>query len=303
VPDFLTPEASRIFADFHEKEQIALGVSGYKLDECDNADFTGNWSFPEIASFPSGADGEQMHCLFGQRYQDTLQSVFEKRKMRTYGLVRSSGALAAPYPYVLYSDLYDHKEFIRGLANAGFSGLLWTPELRNARNTEDLIRRLQSVALSPLALINAWYIKSPPWKQVERNANNAGRLDPQWEEVEARCRAVMEMRMRLIPYLHAAFVRYQREGLPPFRGVVMDYPDDPRTWPVDNQFMMGESLMVAPAFAGEPARGVYLPDGGWSPALTEVALTWDPERRSGSVRRSRSGPGPRYEVIEWKLIV
>ncbi|MBZ5617176.1 MAG: glycoside hydrolase [Acidobacteriia bacterium] len=374
VPDFLTPEGSRIFAGYHEKEQIAIGVSGYKLDECDNSDFTGNWSFPEIASFPSGADGEQMHCLFGQRYQDALQSVFEKRQTRTYGLVRSSGALAAPYPYVLYSDLYDHKEFIRGLANTGFSGLLWTPELRNAANPEDLIRRLQSVALSPMALINAWYIKSPPWKQVERNANNADRFDPNWEELEAQCRAVMEMRMRFVPYLHAAFVRYQREGMPPYRGVVMDYHDDPQTWPVDNQFLMGESLMVAPAFAGESGRSVYLPagdwfdfwsgrrltgkqriqikppleqipifvkagtilplaqptlhtddpaswrltvqvygetpsavtlyedDGSWNPSLAEVALAWNSERRSGSLRRSGGGSGPRYEVAEWKQI-
>ena len=119
VPDFLQPEARRIFADYHERTLIAPGVSGFKLDECDNSDFTGNWSFPEIARFPSGADGEQMHCLFGLRYQDTLQEVFEKRGYRTYGLVRNSGALAAPYPYVLYSDLYDHKQFIRGLVDVG----------------------------------------------------------------------------------------------------------------------------------------------------------------------------------------
>jgi alpha-D-xyloside xylohydrolase len=263
APDFLDPQARRIFGDYHEKNHIALGVSGYKLDECDNSDFTGNWSFPEISAFPSGADGEQMHCLFGQRYQDTLQEIFDRRKERTYGLVRSSGALAAPYPYVLYSDLYDHKEFIRGVANMGFSGLLWTPELRNAKDPEDLIRRLQSAALSPMALINAWYIKNPPWKQVERDANNAGRLAPDWESVEAKCRGVMELRMRLIPYLHAAFVKYHREGLPPFRALVMDHPEDQATWTVDNQYMMGDSLMVAPAFAGEPERSVYLPAGDW----------------------------------------
>jgi alpha-D-xyloside xylohydrolase len=263
VPDFLGAQARRIFADYHEKEHIALGVSGYKLDECDNSDFTGNWSWPELASFPSGADGEQMHCLFGQRYQDTLQSVFDKRKERTYGLVRSSGALAAPYPYVLYSDLYDHKEFIRGVVNMGFSGLLWTPELRNANDTEDLIRRLQSVVLSPMALINAWYIKNPPWKQVERAANNADRLAADWEQAEAKCRTVLELRMRLVPYLHAAFVKYQRQGLPPFRALVMDYPDDPATWAVDDQYLMGESLLVAPVVAGEASRNVYLPAGDW----------------------------------------
>jgi alpha-D-xyloside xylohydrolase len=263
VPDFLDPEARRIFADFHEKTHVAIGVSGYKLDECDNSDFTGNWSFPELSKFPSGADGEQMHCLFGERYQDTIQSVFEKRKQRTYGLVRSSGALAAPYPYALYSDLYDHREFIRGMANAGFSGLLWTPELRDARSAEDLLRRLQSVVLSPLALINAWYIKNPPWKQLEREANNRDNLLPDWESLEAKCREVMNLRMRLIPYLHAAFVRYQREGLPPFRALVMDWPDDPATWPIDDQWMAGDSILVAPLVAGQASRQVYLPAGDW----------------------------------------
>ena len=95
------------------------------------------------------------------------------------------GRLAAPYPYVLYSDLYDHKEFIRGVANMGFSGLLWTPELRNGESTEDLIRRLQSVVLSPMALINAWYIKNPPWKQVKRTRTMRTNLSPDWQEVES----------------------------------------------------------------------------------------------------------------------
>jgi alpha-D-xyloside xylohydrolase len=263
VPDFLDPEARRIFADFHEKNHVSIGVSGYKLDECDNSDFTRNWSFPEFSTFPSGADGEQMHSLFGLRYQDTIQSIFERRKQPTYGLVRSSQALAAPYPYVLYSDLYDHRQFIRGLVNSGFSGLLWTPELRDARNTEDLIRRLQSVALSPMALMNAWYIQNPPWKQVDRDRNNAGQFTADWENVEAKCRGIMDLRMRLVPYLHAAFVRYHREGLPPFRALVLDYPKDPKTWTVEDQYLIGDSLMAAPVVAGQRRRSISLPEGEW----------------------------------------
>ena len=72
--------------------------------------------------------------------------------------MRSSHALAAPYPFALYSDLYEHKDFIRGLVNGGFSGLLGCPEVRHAASAEDLIRRLQVVALSPLAQVDAWYI-------------------------------------------------------------------------------------------------------------------------------------------------
>jgi alpha-D-xyloside xylohydrolase len=263
VPDFLTPQARMIFADFHEREHVALGVAGYKLDECDNSDFTRNWSFPELARFPSGADGEQMHCLFGLRYQDTIQSVFERRGLRTYGLVRSSGALAAPYPYVLYSDLYDHKAFIHAVAQSAFAGLLWTPEVRDAASPEDLVRRLQSAALSPMALINAWYIPNPPWKQVERAANKEGRFDADWEKLEQICRGVLELRMQLVPYLHAAFVEYHMTGLPPFRPLVMDWPADAETWTVDDQWIIGPGLLVAPVVAGQTSRSVYLPEGTW----------------------------------------
>jgi alpha-D-xyloside xylohydrolase len=164
---------------------------------------------------------------------------------------------------VLYSDLYDHATFIRGVAKAGLSGLLWTPEVRDANTPEELVRRLQSAVLSPMALINAWYIRNPPWKQVDRAANNAGQFAPGWEDVEAICRRMLELRMRLVPYLHAAFVRYQREGLPPFRPLVMDYPDDVQSWPVDDQFLVGEALLAAPVTAGRTARSVYLPRGEW----------------------------------------
>ncbi len=263
VPDFLDPQARSIFGSYHETTFVANGISGFKLDECDNSDYTRSWSFPELSSFPSGADGEQMHCFFGLRYQDAIQSIFDRRKVRTWGLVRSSHALATPYPYTLYSDLYDHREFIRGVANAGFCGLLWCPEVRDAKDPEDLIRRLQTVVFSPLAMVNAWYIRNPPWKQVDRSANNAGHFAEGWGQLEQICRQFIELRMQLLPYLYSAFVRYHESGLPPFRALVMDYPNDARTWAIDDQYLAGDSLLVAPVVAGERERSVYLPAGQW----------------------------------------
>lgn len=263
VPDFLGAQARSIFGDYHEKTLVAHGVSGFKLDECDNSDYTRSWSFPELSRFPSGADGEQMHCFFGLRYQDAIQGIFERRKLRTWGLVRSSHALAAPYPYTLYSDLYDHREFIRGVANAGFSGLLWCPEVRDAKDPEDLIRRLQTVVLSPLAMVNAWYIRNPPWKQVDRSENDSGHFAEDWQQLAQICRQMINLRMQLVPYLYAAFVRYHQTGLPPFRALVMDYPEDAETWAIDDQCLAGESLLVAPVVAGERQRSVYLPAGEW----------------------------------------
>jgi alpha-D-xyloside xylohydrolase len=186
---------------------------------------------------------------------------FRKRRQPTYNLVRSSGALAAPYPFVLYSDLYDHRQFIRALVNSGFSGLLWCPEVRDATSVEDLIRRLQSVVFSPLAMVNGWYIKSPPWKQLNRKLNNAGQPMEGCEQIEERCREIIGWRMQLVPYLTAAFQRYAHDGTPPFRALILDAPQDKSLRNVDDQFLVGDRMMVAPLFADEPSRKVVIPAG------------------------------------------
>ena len=263
VPDFAGEPARRIFGAHHGTQLIDAGVSGFKLDECDNSDFTGGWSFPDLSRFPSGVDGEQMHATFGLRYQDAIWQQFRQRRQQTYGLVRSSGALSAPYPFVLYSDLYDHRQFIRGLVNSGFCGLLWCPEVRDAVSEEDLIRRLQSVVFSPLAMVNAWYIKNPPWKQLNAKLNNEGRVTEGWQALEARCGEIIGWRMQLVPYLLAAFERYAQDGTPPFRALVLDHPQERSLAAIDDAYMMGDRMLVAPLFAGEEGRKLTLPPGEW----------------------------------------
>jgi alpha-D-xyloside xylohydrolase len=272
VPDFAGEPARKIFGDFHGRTLIDKGISGFKLDECDGSDFTGSWSFPDFSRFPSGVDGEQMHAVFGLRYQAAIWQQFRDRKIETYGLVRSSGALAAPYPFVLYSDLYDHRQFVRGVVTAGFSGLLWCPEVRDASSEEDLIRRLQSVVFSPLAMVNAWYIQNPPWMQMDREKNNRGEIDPDAARLEAKCREIIGWRMMLVPYLRAAFARYAEDGTPPFRALVMDAPGEKALWGVDDSFWVGDRMIVSPLFAGEASRKVVLPKGEWCDFWTGKAV-------------------------------
>lgn len=263
VPDFAGAQAREVFGAYHGSQFVEKGISGFKLDECDNSDYAGGWSFPECSSFPSGVDGEQMHSVFGQLYQRAIWEEYRKRRLPTYCLVRSSGALTAPYPFVLYSDLYDHREYIRALVNSGFSGLLWCPEVRQAASEEDLVRRLQTVIFSPLAQVDCWYIKNPPWRQFDREKNNAGELLPNWQQLQARCREIIGWRMQLMPYLKAAFERYAEDGTPPFRALVLDAPQEKKLQRVDDQYMVGDRMMVAPLFAGEPGRNVILPRGAW----------------------------------------
>ena len=272
VPDLCDPAARQTFGEYHRKVLIARGVSGFKLDECDNSDFTGGWSFPEFAQFPSGQDGEQMHSLFGVMYQATLLEQFRAAKLPTYSQVRSSGALASPYPFALYSDLSSHRVFVRALVNQGFSGLLWCPEVKDCESGEDLIRMLQTLVFSPMAQVNASGFPLPPWKQplLDKNMHNV--LDADWQKLQARAREILQWRMMLIPYLRGAFARYAIDGTPPFRAMVLETPSDPRFADCDDQYMVGDRMMVAPLFHGEDSRNVKIPKGAWHDFWTGQAV-------------------------------
>lgn len=245
VPDFATEGAREVFSS-QQKKLIDMGVDGFKLDECDGSDFTGGWTFPNCASFPSGMDGEQYHSLFGLLYAKTMQNALGDR--RTLSEVRSMGSLAASYPFVLYSDLYGHKEFITGVVNAGFAGILWTPEVRHAENAEDLVRRIQSVIFSPQSLVNAFYLPEMPWEQH-------GCTD--------KVRELFRLRMALLPYLYTAFYDYKTAGKPPVRALVCDYETEQAAQQCDNQWLFGDSMIVAPMIYPEKERDVWLPEGIW----------------------------------------
>lgn len=265
VPDMADAEARRVFSDWHDEHFVQNGITGFKLDECDNSDYNAsNWSFPDASRFPSGMDGEQMHNAIGVLYQQMMETMFRRRNIRTYSQVRSSGALAAPLPFVLYSDLYDHRAFIRAMVTAPFSGMLWAPEVRSCASGRDLLRRVQTVIFSVHALLNCWRIPNPPWYQVDVQANLAGIPMEDAAYYQDECRKLFELRMSLLPYLYSAFAEYHKTGVPPVRAVCMDAPLDESLRGIDDQFMFGRDLMVCPLTLEDGTeRKVILPDGVW----------------------------------------
>ena len=274
VPDFATAQGRKVFLKQNRAALFDRGVEGVKLDECDyQPESATPFSFPLTTAFPSGLDGEQMHSLFGLLYQQTMLEPYQEKGLRTWGLVRNSHAMASSLPYAVYSDSYDHRCFVRGLANEGFSGLLWTPEVRAAGSIEDLYRRIETVIFSPDALINAWFIDNPPWDQVNRDKNNRGELMPEREKVADGVRKLLQLRMSFVPYLYSAFNEYHSTGKPPIRAMVLDWPDDSAARQLDDQFMFGDSLLVAPMFAGESKRRIYLPAGVWYDFWTHTKFT------------------------------
>ncbi|MCG6188817.1 TIM-barrel domain-containing protein [Maribellus maritimus] len=264
VPDYTMNEPRIVMQEHFKKYQFDIGVSGLKIDEVDGHD---RWLWPDAAQFPSGKDGEQMRQTYGLQMMSLTDEIFREKNERSYGLIRAANAGSVSYPYVIYNDYYDHKNFITALINSGFCGVLWTPEVRSSKTPEEWLRRMQTTCFSPMAMINAWADGTKPWS---------------YPEVYKQCQDVAFLRMQLLPYLYSTFADYHFNGTPPFRAMNLEegfgynaevektefnatknpYSEAVKK-EVKDQYMMGKNILVAPLFAGDKGRDVILPEGNW----------------------------------------
>jgi alpha-glucosidase (family GH31 glycosyl hydrolase) len=266
VPDYTLPAPRKIFSEHLEREVVSVNqraVGGFKIDEVDGYD---RYLWPDTAAFPSGRDGEQMRQTYGLLVQRLVYDLYRRRNLRTFGQVRGTNAGASSLPFVIYNDNYAFDEYITAVGNSGFAGVLWSPEVRGGKG-EEMLRRTQAVVLSPLALFNGWATDDKLWTHAE---------------VKDDIRAAILLRMRLLPYLYTAFAQYHYEGTPVVRPMQLvegftaqardesgrlDATANPyaigRVNEVKDQYMLGDSLLVAPIPPGVKTRRVVLPAGRW----------------------------------------
>jgi len=107
-------------------------------------------------------------------------------------------------------------------------------------------------ALYPFARTHSMWLKPPqePWRFGPR--------------VLAIARSALELRMRLLPYLYALFCESEVSGAPVWRPLFYEHPADARAAEIDDQWLIGPDLLVAPVMErGGRQREVYLPEGIW----------------------------------------
>lgn len=264
IPDLTIPAARDLFFGQLKKDQVDIGVSGYKIDEVDGYD---SYLWPDVATFPSGLSAEQMRQTYGVLLQRYSTELYHARNQRTFGLVRGSNAGAVSFPFVIYNDYYKHEDFITALINSGFAGVLWTPEVRASQSGEEWLRRFQTVIFSPMAMINAWASGTKPWS---------------YPEVAEKVKKLALLRMQMMPYWYTEFAKYHFEGTPPFRAVNLEEGfsmewkkeaanknleenpyEEAAAKEIKDEYMAGEYLLVAPLFTGQTSRKVMLPKGKW----------------------------------------
>ena len=131
--------------------------------------------------------------------------IYRGLNLRTLGQVRGTNGGASSFPFVIYNDNYDFNEYITAVANTAFAGVLWSPEVRGG-DGEDMLRRIQAVCFSPLALFNGWATDTKLWTHAE---------------VADGIRDAIVLRMRLLPYWYTAFAQYHEQGTPVVRPLAL----------------------------------------------------------------------------------
>jgi alpha-glucosidase (family GH31 glycosyl hydrolase) len=93
----------------------------------------------------------------------------------------------------------------------------------------------------------------------------------QWERdaaTTAHFRRWTRFHMQLVPYLMSSIDAFEREGLPLFRMIALDYPDEAWAWTTIDEYLLGDRILVAPIVVqGATSRSVKLPAGTWIPLL------------------------------------
>lgn len=83
------------------------------------------------------------------------------------------------------------------------------------------------------------------------------------EEALRLFRDYVRLRYRLVPYLYSYASLAARTGLPIMRPMLLEFPDDPNTYHLDLQYMLGAELLVAPVYNSSGRRPIYFPAGRW----------------------------------------
>jgi alpha-D-xyloside xylohydrolase len=88
------------------------------------------------------------------------------------------------------------------------------------------------------------------------------------EEAVDVLRKFTKLKCSLMPYLYQAARQAHEKGTPMLRAMLLEFPDDPACDYLDRQYMLGDSLLVAPVFSQDGRVNYYVPEGVWTHLLT-----------------------------------
>ncbi|HET8842920.1 MAG TPA: TIM-barrel domain-containing protein, partial [Ktedonobacteraceae bacterium] len=264
-PDFINPQAREWWGDEH-RPLVDVGVAGVWCDMNEPALF-----LPLNSTMPPdvvhhGEVGPRLHMQVHNAYGSLMVQATRE------GLLRLQP---------------DQRPLV--ISRAGYAGvqrhaLIWTGDnLSTWEHFYTSVAQLQNLGLSGVGWVGVdvggFYFHSSGellarWTEFglfqpfcRNHSEKQTRPQEPWvfgEPYKTICRTMLQFRQRLIPYLYTLFEECHRTGAPLLRPLFWAYPDDEATYALEDEFLCGDALLVAPITRpGAEYRHVYIPQGDW----------------------------------------
>lgn len=280
-PDFTSDEVRHWWGS-QTQHLLQQGIRGIWNDMNEPASFHG--PLPDDVMFRSGRESrmhKEVHNVYGHLMaKATYEGLEEQDGKRPFVITRACYSGSQKYTTAWTGDnqsIWAHlKMSVPQLLNLGLSGmpLVGTDIGGFGSNTtpELLSRWIEASCFAPLFRNHCakYSRRQEPW-----------RFDEETLDIN---RKYIRLHYKFLPYLYDLCYQESKTGLPILRPLVMHYQKDKNTWECNDEYLVGEHLLVAPVTdQGVRARAVYLPKGVW-------VDYWTGERIQGGKNILRDAP-------------
>lgn len=255
IVDFTNPAAREWYSSKLEA-LMDMGVDCFKTDFGER--------IPTDCVYFDGSDPVKMHNYYTYLYNKTVYEVIKKKKGEKEAILFARSATAGGQKFPVHwggdcwSDYESMEESLRGglsLTSSGFG--FWSHDIGGfeSTSTPDVYKRWCAFGLlSTHSRLHGSTSYRVPWAYDE-------------EAVEV-VRFFARLKASLMPYLYRNAIETSRTGVPMMRSMVLEFTEDKNCAYLATQYMLGDSLLVAPIFNENSMAEYYLPEGSWTDFLT-----------------------------------
>lgn len=255
IVDFTNPDAVEWYKDKLRK-LLDMGVDCFKTDFGER--------IPTDVVYHDGSDPVLMHNYYTYLYNKAVFEVLEEKRGRNEAVLFARSATAGGQKFPVHwggdcSANYDSMaETLRGGLSLCLSGFgFWSHDISGFERT------------APPDIYKRWTAFGLLSSHSRLHGNESYRVP--WlfdEEAVDVLRFFTKLKCRLMPYIYSAACEAAYKGIPTMRAMFLEFPDDPTCLYLDRQYMLGESLLVAPIFNNESTVQYYLPAGKWTNVIS-----------------------------------
>ncbi len=262
--DFTNPEAVLWYQE-KLRRLLRMGAAAIKTDFGECIDMEADYAGMKAAS---------LRNLYALLYQKAAAEVTEEVHGWSLVWARAGWAGCQRYPLHWGGDCactWDGMAgSLRGGLHLGVSGFLfWSHDVPGFHGVPDFMNSRPSETL---------YVRWTQFGVLSSHLRYHGTSEREpyaYPGILPVVRSWLNLRYALIPYLMESGEQSIAKGLPVLRALLLSWPEDPVAWQCDDQYTLGENLLVAPVMNDSGIRDVYLPEGDWIDFWTGEAITGD----------------------------